>query len=104
VSRHKGALRPNQIDRGWPHQIALLSDLCTGENYETVRAFNQGLSVAPLGHTFFHNDQWHQVFCFSERADAAKFQARFGGDWFDPSRRGRGKRWHLLKPEKTKYY
>jgi hypothetical protein len=72
--------------------------------HATVLEFNRGLSVAPLGHQFFRDDIWHKVFCFSERADAEKFLARFGGEWFDPSRRGRGNRWHLLKPAKTKYY
>ena len=25
-------------------------------------------------------------------------------EWFDPARRGRGKRWQLLKETKTRYY
>jgi hypothetical protein len=104
MSRRKGELTPNAVDRGWPHQVALPEDACCGEHHATVLEFNRTLSVAPRGHTFFRDDKWHNVFCFAERADAEKFLVRFGGEWFDPSTRGRGKRWQLLKPPKPKRY
>jgi hypothetical protein len=37
------------------------------------------------------------VFCFAESADAEKFRARFGGEIFDPARRGCGRRWHMMR-------
>jgi hypothetical protein len=43
------------------------------------------------------------VFRFREKADAEAFQKKFGGEWFDPSRRGRGGRWHLLRDKKGRY-
>jgi hypothetical protein len=33
--------------------------------------------------------EWWSVFCFAEREHAEKFKERFGGEWFDPKRRGR---------------
>lgn len=50
------------------------------------------------------DDQWHHVYCFAEREHAEKFQARFGGEWFDPTRRGRGNSWMKVKPPKQRYY
>jgi hypothetical protein len=103
MGRHKGELSPNQVDREYPHQIALTQAQGGGSNYETVRGFANTLSVSPRGHSFVRDDIWHLVFCFKLREDAEKFHARFGGEWFDPARRGRGKRWHLLREPKTRY-
>jgi len=104
MGRRKGELSPAGIDRGWPYQIALPESVCTGlSRYETARTFAATLSVCSRGHAFVDKDVWHQVFCFSEKADAQTFKDRFGGEWFDPARRGRGGRWHLLKePQKPK--
>jgi len=104
MGRRKGELTPATIDRQWPHQIALLTSYCQGENYYPVQNFANTLSVCTRGHSFCQNDKWYRVFCFKEKADAEKFQAKFGGDWFDPARRGRGKRWHLLREQKKRYY
>jgi hypothetical protein len=105
MGRRKGELSPGQVDREYPHQIALHEDLCTGSpQYETVREFARRLTVSHRGHTFFRDDAWHNVFCFREKADAEAFHARFGGEWFDPSTRGRGPRWQLLRNAKKRYY
>ena len=87
MSRRKGELSPNRADREWPHQISLLADDCCGGNYHRVHMFADTLSVAPRGHSYFHNDKWHRVFCFREKTDAEKFKAKFGGEWFGPARR-----------------
>jgi len=39
-----------------------------------------------------------------KEADAEKFQARFGGEWFDPAQRGRGSSWMKVRPAKQKFY
>lgn len=105
MGRRKGELTPNRVDRDYPHQIAQQSDLCKGSpHYEIVREFTRQLSVSPRGHTFVQDDAWYNVFCFKERADAETFHTRFGGEWFDPRRRGRGSRWQLLRNEKKRYY
>jgi hypothetical protein len=105
MGRRKGELTPNGIDRGWPHQIALHEDVCTGvPHYDIVREFAATLSVCARRHSYSHEGSWYQVFCFREKVDAEKFKERFGGEWFDPARRGRGKGWHLLKESKRRYY
>jgi hypothetical protein len=45
-----------------------------------------------------------QVFCFAEKADAEKFQAEFGGEWFDPARSRSGPNWSKPKEPKQKFY
>ena len=101
--RGQAWLSSRQIDRLYPHQIVVPCSLLSGGNYYFVRYFCDGLSVDPRGHSIVKDDQWHHVFCFRERADAEKFHARFGGEWFDPARRGRGGRWHLLRDAKKRY-
>jgi hypothetical protein len=104
MGRRKGELSPSAIDGEWPYQISLLADDCTGSNYYTVNLFADALSVCTRGHSCCHDDRWHRVFCFKEKADAEKFQARFGGEWFDPARRGRGRRWAQLREPKKRFY
>jgi hypothetical protein len=92
------------LDLEYPHQVLLRADHYTGSAYQTVQGFCIGLSLAPRGHSMFKDDVWHYVFCFADPADAEKFRARFGGEVFDPARRGRGRRWHLLRePRKPRY-
>ena len=104
MSRRKGEITPAGIDREFPHQILLPAASYSGANYRFVQAFCIGLSLAPRGHAIFKNDAWHYVFCFAKQADAEKLLERFGGEWFDPATRGRGRRWHLLRPPKKKSY
>lgn len=99
MSRRKGEMTPASVDSGWPHQVALAEEHCTGASFHLHRAFcsEQALALCPRGHTVRHSDQWFHVFCFAERAHAEAFMARFGGEWFDPRDRGRGgawARWH----------
>jgi hypothetical protein len=100
MGRRKGEMTAAVRDREYPHQIAMQEDTVTS----AVSGFADALSVCSRGHAFFHNDTWHNVFCFKEKADAEKFRAQFGGEWFDPARRGRGKRWHLLREPKKRRY
>lgn len=91
--RRKGELSPSAIDRGWPHQIALPATVCEGGGYIRIHEFCKGLSLCPRGHTVVHEDQWFNVYCFAKAADAEKFRERFGGERFDPSKRGKGRNW-----------
>ena len=99
MSRHKGALSAQRIDRLWPHQVALADDSCTGAAFDRHRTFCAGRSLAPrtlpvirlLGST--QRPVEHRVFCFSDPADAAAFLEAFGGEAFDPvTCRGKGRR------------
>jgi hypothetical protein len=101
MSRRKGELSSAGIDRRWPHQVALPASASQGTaRSQELHAFADQLSVCSRGHSFVRNDEWYNVYCFSERADAEKFLHRFQGEWFDPATRGNGSRWHLLREPK----
>src|SRR4051794_34289238 len=98
--RRKGELAPSRVDREWPHQIMLPASEGMGQSCNVIRDFCADLSLCPRGHSIVKDDQWHHVYCFAEREHAEKFQARVGGEWFDPAQRGRGSSWMKLKPPK----
>jgi hypothetical protein len=104
MSRRKGELSPARVDREWPHQVMLPANDCTGQNYNVIHEFCADLSLCPRGHSIMKNDEWHRVFCFADAPHAGKFMERFGGEWFDPARRGRGNSWSKIKPPKQRYY
>jgi hypothetical protein len=93
MSRRKGELTAALIDRGWPYQVALPEDACSGDNYKIHADFCRDLSLCPRGKAVFHGDQWWRVFCFSDPIHADAFRERFGGEPFNPEDRGRGAAW-----------
>jgi hypothetical protein len=103
MGRYKGRMTANTRDLQFPHQICLPTHQCRGDNYQRVNQLANTLSSVP-GHQYCDNDVWHQVFCFQEKAHAETFKAEIGGEWFDPRRRGRGTKWHLLRDPVTKKY
>jgi hypothetical protein len=102
--RRKGELSAARVDRDWPHQVVLKAKDCTGQNYTIIHKFCEDLSLCPRGHSYVDNDEWMRVFCFADKADAEKFKAEFGGEWFDPARKRSGASWSKLKPPKRKFY
>ena len=94
MSKRKGELTSAGIDLRWPHQVALLTSLTQGVDRQAIIAdFCAPLSKAPRGHFVQFQDQQYFVHCFATREDAQTFMDRFGGEWFDPSERGRGANW-----------
>lgn len=92
--RRKGELSRAGIDRGWPHQVAIPERISKGENYKVVHGFCEGMSLCPRGHSVVGPDnEWWNVFCFAEKEHAETFKQRFGGEWFDSAKRGKGKAW-----------
>ena len=81
----------------------LPADECLGQQYNVIVEFCAKLSLCPRGHSLVVSDKWQRVFCFAEKAHAEKFQARFGGEWFDPARRARGNSWMKLKLPKQRF-
>lgn len=81
----RNELYPPMIDRGWPHQIRIPQETCGGKNYDVVHGFcrEEGLSLCPRGHSVSRDAVHYVVFCFAEREHAERFQARFGGEWFN---------------------
>lgn len=102
--RRKGELSAAQVDLNWPHQIMLPYDQVNGQHYRVIAAFCVGLSLCSRGHTIMQRGTWHRVFCFAEKTDAEKFHAEFGGEWFDPTRRAKGRSWMRMRPPKPKRY
>ena len=91
----KGELSPAAVDRGWPYQVALRADQCTGANFDKHRSFcaEKQLALCPRGHAVVFEGHDYNIFCFAEKAHAAEFMAAFGGEPFDPDERGRGRSW-----------
>lgn len=94
MSRRKGELTPSAIDRGWPHQVALLADLYQGKEAEALRVAASKLLYCPRGHSVFYGDRHYNVHCFATKDHAERFMAAYGGEWFDPRDRGRGLDWN----------
>lgn len=92
----KGELTPAAVDRGWPHQVALRSDLVM-RDFAAIEAFGRSLSLCRRGHSVNDGREWFKVYCFAQAEDAARFMARFGGEKFDPASRGRGRFWMRWK-------
>jgi hypothetical protein len=78
-----GELSKYQLDGNWPYQVAIAEAVTIGKANDVVREFCKDLSLAPRSHTFRRDDQWFNVWCFAEEADAKKFMARFGGELID---------------------
>ena len=93
VGRRKGELTAAAIDRGWPHQVAVLATECRGSHGRFIDACCLDLSVCERHHSVFHEDKWWIVYCFADPEHAEKFRVRFGGERFDPKDRGRGASW-----------
>ena len=91
--RRKGELSPAGIDQGWPHQVALPASASLAGGTKAIHEFCKDLTLGPRGHSVNHDEQWYNVYCFSQAADAGTFMRRFGGERFDPKLRGRGSNW-----------
>ncbi len=95
MSRRKGELSAGEIDRGWPYQVALPSEVGEGlEAQAAMSAFCKKLLRCDRGHSVFHEDRHYNVHCFAVKAHAEAFMAKFGGEWCDPRERGKGGNWN----------
>jgi hypothetical protein len=79
-----------EIERQFPFQVVLPAAMHSGHNFRLAIA-HCGPSLAPRGHVTMRGSEWLYVFCFSKRDEAEALRARFGGEWFNPERRERGK-------------
>ena len=69
----KGELTKAAIDRGWPHQVALPTPISFLWDIQDLR---KGLSLCQRTMAFYRDGVHDACFCFAERSDAQKFQAR----------------------------
>jgi hypothetical protein len=84
----KGELSKAQIDRGWPYQVALRADRCTGAQYDVIDGFCKDLSLCTRGHYLRGSDGiGFNVYCFAEKDHAEMFCVKFGGQMVDAKKR-----------------
>jgi hypothetical protein len=86
----KGELSRAQVDREWPHQVAVPESTSVGTGHKVTHDFckEQNLSLCARGHAFKGDrGEWWVVFCFAEREHAERFKSRFRGRWYDPKKR-----------------
>jgi hypothetical protein len=93
MSRPRGQPSATAIDQGWPHQVALPIDRCTGTNFQAPHAFLKGLSVHWQPHVVSDGERRYHVFCFSLPEDAIQFKEAFSGTPFYPEDR-KGRHWN----------
>jgi len=86
MTYRKGELSKRAVDTGWPYQVALPADACTGAQYDVVHNFCRGLSLCACGHYFRRDDIGYNVFCFAEKTHAEMFREKFGGEAIEPKR------------------
>jgi hypothetical protein len=83
VTRRKGAISRSQLNRQWPHHVALPAETLRGiGNSEAVYAFLKPLSVGPRPYRLRRGNLDFAVFCFAKPEDAQAFAERFGGEVF----------------------
>lgn len=78
------------INRGWPHQIALLAEFSDGSLLGEQALFCNRLLRCTEVLRLTHDGQLYNIHCFATKAGASAFMSKFGGEWFDPTERGRG--------------
>jgi hypothetical protein len=79
MAKRKGETTRGDLQRKWPHRVALSADKVRGNN-EIVCGAAVVLSGAPLTYSLRRDDLDFVVFCFGEPQDAQAFAERFGGE------------------------
>jgi hypothetical protein len=98
MTQRKAELPKSRLDREFPYQVAFPAARgARNADGVLVQMFCDNLKIAPHHHTVRREDKDFIIYCFADPQHAASFQARFGGEPFDPAERGRGASWWRWK-------
>jgi hypothetical protein len=70
-SRPRGELTSAEIDRRWPHQVAVPGNVVR-QRYSEIEVAKVALDAAPRGHSGFHDNTSYHVYCFADPEERGK--------------------------------